>query len=117
MIDFTNILTITGKELRDALRNRWFIIFTIAFAGLKSTLGPFWAMSTGFLTGTAAAGGIALINSVGNLGGFFGPTLVGMIKDRTGSDFGALLLLGGSLLGMGVIVLAIPKNAPASKHQ
>lgn len=38
MIDVTNILTITGKELRDALRNRWFIIFTIAFAGLALAL-------------------------------------------------------------------------------
>jgi sugar phosphate permease len=82
----------------------------IAFAGLKSTLGPFWALSTTFLSGTAAAGGIALINSVGNLGGFFGPTFVGMIKDKTGSDFGALLLLGGALLGMGLLVLLVPQR-------
>lgn len=85
---------------------------TIAFAGIKATLGPFWALGTGFLTGTAAAGGIALINSVGNLGGFFGPYLVGMIKDKTGSDFMALLLLGGSLFGMAVFAFAIPKKAP-----
>jgi ACS family tartrate transporter-like MFS transporter len=82
----------------------------IAFAGLKSTLGPFWALTTGFLSGTAAAGGIALINSVGNLGGFFGPTFVGVIKDRTGSDFGALLLLGGALLGMGILAILIPRE-------
>jgi ACS family tartrate transporter-like MFS transporter len=82
----------------------------IAFAGLKSTLGPFWALTTGFLSGTAAAGGIALINSVGNLGGYFGPTFVGRIKDRTGSDFGALLLLGGALLGMGILAILIPRE-------
>ena len=81
---------------------------TLAFAGLKSTLGPFWALSTAFLSGTAAAGGIALINSVGNLGGFFGPYLVGIIKDGTGSDTAALLLLGGALLGMGLFALALP---------
>ena len=81
---------------------------TLAFAGLKSTLGPFWALTTAFLSGTAAAGGIALINSVGNLGGFFGPTLVGIIKDRTGSNVAALLLLGGALLGMGLCALALP---------
>jgi ACS family tartrate transporter-like MFS transporter len=79
----------------------------LAFAGTKATLGPFWALSTEFLTGTAAAGGIALINSVGNLGGFFGPYLVGMIKDRTHSNLAALLFLGSALLGMGLLALSI----------
>ena len=79
-----------------------------AFAGLKSTLGPFWAMTTAFLSGTAAAGGIALINSVGNLGGYFGPHLVGLIKTRTGSNVAALLLLSGALFGMGLFALLVP---------
>jgi ACS family tartrate transporter-like MFS transporter len=83
---------------------------SLAFAGLKSTLGPFWAMGTAFLSGTAAAGGIALINSVGNLGGFFGPALVGVIKDRTGSNVAALLLLGGALLLMGILALMVGKT-------
>lgn len=87
----------------------------IAFSGIKSTIAPFWALSTQFLTGTAAAGGIALINSVGNLGGFFGPTFVGMLKDRTGSDVAALLLLGSCLLGMGIFVFCVPRPKPASK--
>lgn len=85
---------------------------TLAFAGTKCTIAPFWALSTAFLAGTAAAGGIALINSVGNLGGFFGPYLVGLIKDKTGSDVAAMLLLGGSLLCMGVFAFAVPKPAP-----
>ncbi len=79
----------------------------LAFIGLKSTIAPFWAMTTAFLTGTAAAGGIALINSVGNLGGFFGPYIVGIIKDRTQSNLIALLFLGGALLGMALLVLTI----------
>jgi ACS family tartrate transporter-like MFS transporter len=79
----------------------------VAFAGTKSTLGPFWALSTEFLSGTAAAGGIALINSVGNLGGFFGPYIVGMIKDRTHSNQAALLFLGSALLGMALLVLSL----------
>ncbi|HSA00169.1 MAG TPA: MFS transporter, partial [Candidatus Paceibacterota bacterium] len=57
--------------------------------------------------GTAAAGGIALINSVGNLGGFVGPTLVGIIKDQTGSNVIALLSLGLALLAMGVLALTL----------
>jgi nitrate/nitrite transporter NarK len=91
----------------------------IAFAGLKSTLGPFWAMTTAFLTGTAAAGGIALINSVGNLGGYFGPRLVGLLKSETGNNFGALLLLAGALLGMGLFALLVPvkKSAEATTNK
>ena len=97
-------------------KNPWLAMagLTLAFAGLKSTLGPFWALSTSFLTGTAAAGGIAFINSVGNLGGFFGPYLVGIIKDATKSDMAALLLLGGALLGMGIFALALPRASSAS---
>jgi len=99
-----------GFVLAACFENPWPAMagLTLAFAGLKSTLGPFWALSTAFLSGTAAAGGIALINSVGNLGGFVGPFVVGLIKDRTGSNFAALLVLGGALLGMGLFALAVP---------
>ena len=79
----------------------------VAFAGIKSTIAPLWALATAFLTGSAAAGGIALINSVGNLGGYFGPHLVGVIKDQTKSDFAALLFLGSALLCMGLLALTI----------
>lgn len=90
----------------------------LAFVGLKSTLGPFWALGTAFLSGTAAAGGIALINSVGNLGGFAGPYLVGVIKDLTGSNLAALLMLGGALLCMGLLALALPepRRKPDGDH-
>jgi MFS transporter, ACS family, tartrate transporter len=81
----------------------------LAFAGSKASLPPFWALSTQFLKGTAAAGGIALINSVGNLGGFFGPPLVGWIKDKTGSNFGGLVLLGACYVGVAVLAFAVPK--------
>jgi ACS family tartrate transporter-like MFS transporter len=66
---------------------------SIAAVGIWSMLGPFWAMSSSFLSGTAAAAGIALINSVGNLGGFAGPYLVGAVRDRTHSFEGGMLLL------------------------
>lgn len=79
----------------------------IAFTGVKCTIAPFWAMTSAFLTGTAAAGGLALINSVGNLGGYYGPRWVGLLKDKyNGSNFAALLLLGGSLLLMSILTLA-----------
>lgn len=103
------ISSAAGFALSSYFKNPYLAMaaLTLAFVGLKSTLGPFWALGTAFLSGTAAAGGIALINSVGNLGGFFGPTLVGVIKDRTGSDVAALLLLGGALLLMGLLALTV----------
>jgi ACS family tartrate transporter-like MFS transporter len=98
-----------GFALSAYFKNPYFGLaaLALAFAGAKSTLGPFWALTTAFLSGPAAAGGIALINSVGNLGGFFGPYIVGVIKDRTQSNLAALLFLGTALLCMGLLALAI----------
>lgn len=87
---------------------------SMAFVGLKSTIAPFWAMATATLGGTAAAAGIAFINSVGNLGGFAGPYLVGVIKSNTTSNVLPLLLLGAALLGMAVFALCVPKARPAA---
>ncbi len=87
----------------------------LAFAGIKSTIAPLWALVTAFLTGSAAAGGIALINSVGNLGGYVGPHLVGVIKDKTHSNLAALLFLGASLFIMGLLALTI-RPAAARKE-
>lgn len=95
------------------LHNPYFamVALMVALVGLKSSMGPFWALSTTFLSGTAAAGGIALINSVGNLGGFVGPTLVGVVNDRTGSIKISLWILGGALLLMGILVLTIRRSS------
>ena len=65
----------------------------VAAIGFYGTKGPFWSMPTMFLTGPAAAAGIAWINSIGNLGGFFGPTIVGWAKQLTGSFAGGLYAL------------------------
>src|SRR5580692_7491114 len=66
--------------------------------GFYGSKGPFWAMPPMFLTGTAAAGAIAWINSLGNLGGFFGPWYVGLMQDATGSYAGGLY--GLALFGL-----------------
>ncbi len=81
----------------------------LAFSGAKSVLGPFWAQSTSYLSGTAAAGGIAWINSVGNLGGFAGPTLIGHIKRVTGGYAGALNTLACVLIGLAFLALTLKK--------
>ncbi len=84
---------------------------TIATAGILSTLPLFWTLPTGYLTGTAAAAGIAVINSIGNLAGFVSPFMVGAIKDATQSTAGGLYLIAGSLLvGALLVLLAIPRG-------
>jgi MFS family permease len=72
----------------------------------QSAIAPtFWALPTAMLSGTAAAGGIALINAVGNLGGFLGPFMMGSIKDATGSfTIGLLSIAMGALVGAVVLV-------------
>jgi ACS family tartrate transporter-like MFS transporter len=70
---------------------------TLAAAGTSACVGPFWAIPAGFLTEEAAAGGIALINSVGNLGGFAGPYVAGFIVERTHNFAAAHIAMGISL--------------------
>jgi ACS family tartrate transporter-like MFS transporter len=67
-------------------------MLVVAAMGQSSTGPTFWSLPTAMLSGTAAAGGIALINALGNLGGFFGPYLFGLIKDATGGSFSYALM-------------------------
>ena len=60
--------------------------------------GVFWTMPAAILSGAAAAAGIALINSIGNIGGFAGPYLVGLVKDATDSTDGGLIVLAAILV-------------------
>jgi MFS family permease len=95
------------------------IAFCVAGFGIFACLPVFWTLPTAFLSGAAAAAGIAVINSIGNLAGFAGPFAMGWIKDHTGSYTGGLLLLAGlGVIAMGV-VLSLSHNdalerAPAS---
>jgi MFS transporter, ACS family, tartrate transporter len=84
------------------------VTISIAAAGLSSTAGPFWTLPPAFLDGAGAAGGIAFINSTGNLAGFVGPSVVGLIKQLTNSFAGGLLAMGIVVLGAGFIALALP---------
>ena len=74
------------------------IALTIASVGDLGTRGPFWALPTRFLTGSAAAAGIALINTCASLGGFFGPLAIGFLRDRTGGGNAAGLVVLGVLM-------------------
>jgi MFS transporter, ACS family, tartrate transporter len=87
------------------------LLLSLIAAGAYSITGPFWSLPCEFLTGYAAASGIAFINSIGNLGGFAGPYAIGLIEDKTGS-----LQLGFAFAGMFMLISAmslvlLPKRA------
>ncbi|HTQ31865.1 MAG TPA: MFS transporter [Opitutaceae bacterium] len=81
--------------------------FMVGFAGIKSYQPAFWALPSLFLTGTAAAGSIGLINSIGNLGGSLGPTVMGKIKTVTGSFDGGIYFLSALMVVSAVIILGL----------
>jgi ACS family tartrate transporter-like MFS transporter len=87
------------------------IALTVAAVGDLGTRGPFWALPTRFLAGTSAAGGIALINTLGSLGGFVGPYAVGLAKNFTDSFAGGLAVLAALLVAGAVATLAL-RGAP-----
>jgi ACS family tartrate transporter-like MFS transporter len=86
------VMSTAGLVIAGLTMGTWWALvgMTIAACGFYGSKGPFWAMPPMFLTGPAAAAAIAWINSIGNLGGFFGPWYVGFMKDATGSYAGGL---------------------------
>ena len=87
------------------------LALTLANIGVNSTKGPVWAMPSMFLTGASAAAGIAMINSMGNFGGFIGPVLVGWLKDKLGSYAGGLYIVGGMMVLSAVVVVLLSRHA------
>jgi cyanate permease len=81
---------------------------SIALIGMNSCRAPFFCILPTFVQGAAAAGAIALINSIGNLGGFFGPTMIGWLKDKTGSFTVGMFCLAGIVALAGAIALLLP---------
>jgi MFS transporter, ACS family, tartrate transporter len=86
-------------------------LLSLLAVGYCSSLGPFWAMPSEFLTGFSAASGIALINATGNLGGFAGTAVVGFISQKTGSLAGGLAFAGICMLVSAALVLLLPKTS------
>jgi ACS family tartrate transporter-like MFS transporter len=86
-------------------------LLSVLALGVCSYYGPFWAIPSEFLTGFSAAAGIALINSVGNLGAFVGPYLIGAVAERTGNMRTGLAMVGVWLFISAMLVLLLPKKA------
>src|SRR3981081_527282 len=113
------VFSTVGLVIAGMTMGTWWALvgMSIAAMGFYGSKGPFFAMPPMFLSGAGLAAGIAWINSIGNLGGFFGPWYVGVMKDLTGNYSGGLY--GLALLGLiAAIVCAlflhIPNRLPAS---
>jgi MFS transporter, ACS family, tartrate transporter len=85
-------------------------LWCLVVSGIECAWGPIWSLPNQFLTGFSAAAGIALINSIGNLGGFFGPYAMGTINKATGSFHGGLVFAGISWLVSAMLLIALPKR-------
>ncbi|RXG86484.1 MFS transporter, partial [Bradyrhizobium vignae] len=90
------------------------VVLTVAAVGVFCCFGVFWTLPTAWLSGTAAAGAIALINSIGNLAGFGGPYLIGWVKEATGQTSTGLLVLAVLPLIAGTLVFV---GGHDSKHE
>ena len=90
---------------------------TVATLGIMASLPVFWPMPTAVLAGTAAAAGIAWINSLGNLAGFFGPSIVGWFTDLTKrSDYGLYVIAGTLLIGSILVLAFVPPRVAADEE-
>src|SRR5205809_5018588 len=100
------IIASVGVALVGVSQMPTLIMLTLCLAaiGIWGSLGPFWALATKFLRGTAAAGGIAIVNSIGALAGFVAPYAIGI------SRVGGLLLVAAALVAGAVLVLCVPRE-------
>lgn len=88
---------------------------SLALAATFCMQGPFWATGTSLISGTAAAAGIAIINSLGNLGGYFGPKIIGLSRMAGGGFRGGMLVITASLILAGIMSLVVrQRRQPAS---
>jgi len=112
------VVSTIGLVLAAMTHGTWWSMvgLSIATFGFYGSKGPFWSMPPMFMTGTAAAASIAWINSIGNLGGFFGPWYVGVVRDWTGSYAGGLYGLA-ALCVISAVVCALFLDIPDPAKQ
>jgi len=101
------------------LRQPFLAIFALALVPLGhcASYGPFWSTPTQFLTGQAAAAGIALVTVIANVGSFAGPTLIGVLKAKTGTHTVAFALLGGLAVIAALLALKLGPAQPRSSER
>ncbi|MGE0668778.1 MAG: MFS transporter [Sphingomonadales bacterium] len=93
-----------------------YVLFCAGFLASFAAFPVFWTVPMAVLRGSAAAAGIALINSVGNLGGFLGPYMIGAVKDRTG-DYGmGIAAVGAFVMLSGILTLLLARYSPETER-
>jgi ACS family tartrate transporter-like MFS transporter len=114
----TCVLATIGLIMAGMMMGTWWALvgMCLSTAGFYGTKGPFWSMPGMLLTGTAAAGGLAWINSIGNVGGALGPAIVGWLKDTTGSYSGGLYGLA-AFTAIGALIALFALNIPSAKQR
>jgi MFS transporter, ACS family, tartrate transporter len=83
----------------------------LALAGAESMVGPFWAMATSRMSALSAAAGIAVINSLANLGGYFGPDIIGLFRSSNGGFRGGFLAIAVTIAVSGIVALIVGRDS------
>ena len=108
------VLLLAGVALSKVSPFFSFACLCLAEGGSYGALGPFWAIPTESMSAAVSGSAMGLINALGNLGGYFGPLVVGYLNGRTGNFVVAFGVLGAGLLLGGIIAaLLFPKSSPA----
>ncbi len=113
------LLAAIGWALSATLQSPWLVLLalTIAFLGMLCMMGPYWSLATSFLSGTAAAGGIALINTIANTGGVLSPSLMGWLKTASGSFATGQFMLAVTMLAGSGLALCIRHDPAADRAE
>jgi ACS family tartrate transporter-like MFS transporter len=108
-----------GWILSATFESPWLVLFALALAylGMMCMMGPYWSLATSFLSGSAAAGGIALINTIANTGGVLSPFLMGGLKTMTGTFTTGQVVLGLTMIVGGAVALSIRHDPAAERLQ
>jgi len=111
------MIAAAGFILCGLMHDNWIglVAISVAAAGVMGMMAVQWAMPSALLNGSAAAAGIAMVNSFGNLGGFVSPTLIGQITKHTGNHAAGQYVTGGFLLLAGVLLFALRFLEPGGR--
>jgi predicted MFS family arabinose efflux permease len=109
------LIAAAGWGFSATLRSPWLVLLalTMAQAGMISMIGPFWSLSTSFMSGIGAVGGIALINTIANTGGAFSSPLMSWLGKTTGSFAAGQLVMAGTML-VGAGIALVIRHDPAA---
>lgn len=113
------LLACAGFVVAGSVHTLGFALLALIMAniGISSCKPPLWSIPSLLLNGPAAAAGLATINSIGNLGGFAGPAIIGWLRETTGNYSGSMYFIAGMLLVSAVLTLTIERHRKSPAHE